>query len=138
MSLFGGIRKAVSGSKKRYEDDVYNLDLTYISPRIIAMSMPGEGFLESTYRNKMSDVSKFLGEHHGDQYFVINLSQKEYSIEKFGKRVEPFCWVDHHSPYLPVMFKACYRIHQWLKGSSELKTRKPKTCNRCALSRWQG
>lgn len=117
------IREMVSGNKKRYKDDVYNLDLTYISPRIIAMAMPGEGLIQTVYRNELSEVSKFLNEHHGDKYKVINLSQKAYTYSKFnkkvgsGEQVTEYEWVDHHSPYLPVMFEACEEMHRWLRGA---------------------
>ena len=77
----------VSGKKARYEDGNYNLDLTYITPRIIAMSFPAEGIISSTYRNELSEVSRFLSEHHGTNYYVINLSQKKYNYQKFGGRV---------------------------------------------------
>lgn len=52
------IRSMVSGEKKRYIDRKFNLDLTYITPRIIAMAFPGSG-LTSLYRNDISDVSNF-------------------------------------------------------------------------------
>ena len=87
-SMYNYIRQVVSGAKRRYKDECYNLDLTYISPRIIAMSMPGEGIIETAYRNELSEVSKFLNEHHGDLYAVINLSQKEYSYSKFNNKVD--------------------------------------------------
>ena len=70
------IRKAVSGKKNRLEEDPYDLDITYITPRIIAMSFPGEG-LQQTYRNSMDDVSAFLNERHS-KYRVYNLSMKSY------------------------------------------------------------
>ena len=50
------LRKIVSGKRNRFRDDTYNLDVTYITPRIIAMSFPASG-LEIMYRNNMNDVS---------------------------------------------------------------------------------
>ena len=50
------LRKIVSGKRNRFKDDNYNLDVTYITPRILAMSFPASG-LEIMYRNNMSDVS---------------------------------------------------------------------------------
>lgn len=49
------IREIVSGKKKRFKNGEFNLDLTYICPRIIAMSFPACGF-ESAYRNHIEDV----------------------------------------------------------------------------------
>jgi hypothetical protein len=40
--LFTQIRSAVSGNRKRYSDGIYDLDLSYINPRVIAMAFPGE------------------------------------------------------------------------------------------------
>ena len=51
------IRKLVSGNRRRFVNDGYSLDLTYIVPnRIIAMSYPSSGF-ESLYRNSIDNVS---------------------------------------------------------------------------------
>lgn len=72
------LRCKVSGKKVRYKDDSYNLDITYITDRIMAMSFPASG-LESCYRNKIGDVAKFLKEHHGTNYRVINLSNRKYN-----------------------------------------------------------
>lgn len=52
------LREIVSGPKRRYTDSGYNLDLTYVCRRIIAMSFPASGF-ESTYRNSIEDVIIF-------------------------------------------------------------------------------
>jgi len=49
------LRSIVSGQRKRYIDNNFNLDLSYISERIIAMSFPSSGF-ESCYRNKIEVV----------------------------------------------------------------------------------
>ena len=51
------LRKLVSGNRRRFTDDEFSLDLTYIVPnRIIAMSYPSSGF-ESLYRNSIDSVS---------------------------------------------------------------------------------
>jgi phosphatidylinositol-3,4,5-trisphosphate 3-phosphatase/dual-specificity protein phosphatase PTEN len=47
------IREIISGKKNRLKEDSYNLDLTYITPRIIAMSYPASG-IESVFRNPMN------------------------------------------------------------------------------------
>lgn len=53
------IRAVVSGKKVRFKDATFNLDLTYITPRIIAMAYPASG-VESLYRNHIDDVAKML------------------------------------------------------------------------------
>ena len=49
------LRTLVSGKKKRFIDENYNLDLSYITPRIIAMAYPASG-IQSVYRNKITTV----------------------------------------------------------------------------------
>lgn len=46
----------VSGARIRYEKDGFNLDLTYITDRILAMSFPAAGF-QAIYRNHIDTVS---------------------------------------------------------------------------------
>jgi hypothetical protein len=49
-------RRVVSGNRSRYVDDDYDLDLTYITDRIIAMAFPGEdliGAFSTVIRNDL-------------------------------------------------------------------------------------
>ena len=55
----------------------FNLDLTYITPRIIAMGYPSEG-IESAYRNPATDVAAFLDRNHYGKYQVYNLCDERY------------------------------------------------------------
>lgn len=80
------IREIVSGKKNRLKDAKYNLDLTYIVPRIIAMSFPGSG-LEITYRNNIEDVSFLIKERHGSDYQIYNLSGRSYNYAKMDNQV---------------------------------------------------
>ena len=60
---FNFFRELVSKEKIRFIDDDFNLDLSYITEKVIAMAYPAEG-LESVYRNKITDVSAFLKKYH--------------------------------------------------------------------------
>jgi len=51
------LREIVSGPKNRFRENGYNLDLTYICPRLIAMSFPASG-VESVYRNPIDNVNE--------------------------------------------------------------------------------
>lgn len=85
----------VSQKKIRFKDNQFNLDLTYITPRIIAMAYPASG-MESLYRNKMDDVCKFLDTRHPGKYYVINTSSRKYDYSKFHDRVIDIDWPNHH------------------------------------------
>ena len=89
------IRGQVSQSKTRYQQDGFNLDLTYITPRIIAMSMPAEG-LESFYRNPIDEVKRLLDRYHPENYLVVNASNRKYDVTKFNSRVYTIRWADHY------------------------------------------
>lgn len=49
------IRKIVSGKRKRFRNANYDLDMTYITNRVLAMSFPASG-IETVYRNHIGDV----------------------------------------------------------------------------------
>jgi phosphatidylinositol-3,4,5-trisphosphate 3-phosphatase/dual-specificity protein phosphatase PTEN len=53
------IREMVSGTRRRFVNEETNLDLTYITSRLIVMSYPSHGF-EKIYRNSVEDVSFIL------------------------------------------------------------------------------
>jgi phosphatidylinositol-3,4,5-trisphosphate 3-phosphatase/dual-specificity protein phosphatase PTEN len=72
------LRKKVSGKRNRFKDENFNLDITYITDNIIAMSFPASG-MESTYRNKIGKVAEFLESRHKDHYRIANLSNRKYN-----------------------------------------------------------
>lgn len=60
------LRELVSKKKLRYKEGNFNLDLSYITDRLIAMGYPASG-TEGVYRNNWKDVKKCAhgGAHYG-------------------------------------------------------------------------
>ena len=56
LQLAKRIRRTISSQKARYRRDGFDLDLTYITPTCIAMSLPAVG-AEASYRNPLPEVS---------------------------------------------------------------------------------
>ena len=107
------LRHLVSKSKRRFRDAGFDLDLSYITPRVIAMGFPSEG-TEGVYRNPMSEVVSFLENRHHGHYRVYNLcSERSYDPSKFRGRVEVFPFDDHNPPPLRMMHDFCASVAAW-------------------------
>ncbi|KAL4442226.1 hypothetical protein ABPG74_009244 [Tetrahymena malaccensis] len=112
------LREIVSGPKNRMKEDGYNLDLTYVCPRVIAMSYPASG-VESVYRNPIDKVTKFIKSKHQNNFLVFNLSGRMYNYAKFEDQVLDFQWEDHHSPPIHTLFLICQKMQMFLKAKKE-------------------
>ena len=115
------LRKIVSGNRRRFNEDQFSLDLTYIIPgRIIAMSYPSHGF-ERLYRNSIDKVADFLNQKHRDKYFIINTSERAtYDAQRyFGGRVTNYHWPDHHGPPFTFLYQIAHQGYDWLKADPE-------------------
>eukprot|EP00045_Choanoeca_perplexa_P001964 m.22441 g.22441 ORF g.22441 m.22441 type:complete len:645 (+) comp11253_c0_seq1:163-2097(+) len=114
VSATNKVRQLVSKQKRRYQQDGYDLDLTYITSRIVAMGYPAEGN-ESVYRNKYEDVHRLLEEKHHGHYRVYNLcSERAYPGNKFHNRVACYPFDDHNPAPLELVADCCADIHRWL------------------------
>uniref|UniRef100_A0A8D2LGJ9 DnaJ heat shock protein family (Hsp40) member C6 n=1 Tax=Varanus komodoensis TaxID=61221 RepID=A0A8D2LGJ9_VARKO len=90
------------------------LDISYITSRIIVMSFPGEG-VELGFRNHIDDVRTFLDSRHPDHYTVFNLSPKSYRTTRFHNRVSECSWPVRQAPSLHNLYAVCKNMHNWLQ-----------------------
>jgi len=107
-------RQLISENKRRYQQDGFDLDLTYVTNRVIATSFPSTG-LWSLYRNPIEKVSAFLDAKHKDRYMMFNLcSEKTYDTSFFHGRVERVLIDDHNVPSLQQMLEFANKVREWL------------------------
>eukprot|EP00252_Welwitschia_mirabilis_P005953 TRINITY_DN1654_c0_g1_i1.p1 TRINITY_DN1654_c0_g1~~TRINITY_DN1654_c0_g1_i1.p1 ORF type:complete len:630 (-),score=131.28 TRINITY_DN1654_c0_g1_i1:233-2122(-) len=120
-------RHMVSQNKIRYQDDGFDLDLTYITENIIAMGFPAGdfssgilGYVEGFYRNHMEEVIKFFETRHKGRYKVYNLcSERLYDASLFEGKVACFPFDDHNCPPIQLISLFCQSAYMWLKEDIE-------------------
>ena len=114
----GYIKSLVSKAKTRFVYDGFDLDLTYITPRIIAMGFPSTS-LEGIYRNKMEDVKRFFNKRHKDNYKVYNLcGEKTYPKDTFYQQ-SYYPFVDHEAPPLNLLLPFCQDATSFLEENEK-------------------
>ena len=112
------IKSLVSKKKARFCYDGFDLDLTYITTKIIAMGLPSTSF-EGLYRNNMEDVKKFFNKRHPKHHKVYNLcEEKNYPKDSFYQQgYYPF--PDHEAPPLNSLMPFCKDAKEFLDESDE-------------------
>ncbi|WAQ99181.1 TPTE2-like protein [Mya arenaria] len=94
-------RKLVSQNKRRYMKDGFDLDLCYITERIIAMSFPSTGLM-AMYRNDITEVARFFDTMHKDHYRIYNLCIGRVYID------------DHNAPTVKDMVNFCKDAREFM------------------------
>eukprot|EP00760_Papus_ankaliazontas_P027502 PhM_4_TR3370/c1_g1_i1/m.20670/K18079/TPTE, TPIP; PTEN homologous phosphatase len=116
----GVVRFIVSADRRRYILDGFDLDITYITPTMIAMSYPSSA-LEAFYRNNITSVAEFLEYKHGGGgggggrggYHVYNMcSERSYDGEAFfGEgNCTRYLLEDHNPACLDVALSFCKKV----------------------------
>ncbi|KAL1499580.1 hypothetical protein AB1Y20_011780 [Prymnesium parvum] len=94
------LRHQTGENKKRFVDLAHSidLDLTYITPQLIAMSVPATGRM-ALYRNPLPQVSRFLETRYPRQYMVVNCCPEHpYPTERFATGVFELFDIQDHTP----------------------------------------
>ena len=116
------LKEIVSEGRIRMHKRNFDLDLAYITRRIIAMGYPATG-CESFYRNSFSEVKQFLTEEHGNKYKIYNLCMEKSRIYKKtafgGPGVSLFPFKDHQSCPVKLMLEFCIDVCIFLLKDEE-------------------
>uniref|UniRef100_A0AAX7V9X2 Tensin 1 n=1 Tax=Astatotilapia calliptera TaxID=8154 RepID=A0AAX7V9X2_ASTCA len=98
-------------------EESYEVDLVYITERIISVSFPA-GAEEQSYNTNLKEVATMLRSKHGEHYLVLNLSEGQSDLTKLNHKVLEFGWPDHHAPALDKICSMCKAIDMWLNGDT--------------------
>ncbi|XP_014683762.3 tensin-3 isoform X2 [Equus asinus] len=99
-------------------EDGRELDLTYITERIIAVSFPA-GCSEESYLHNLQEVTRMLRSKHGDNYLVLNLSEKRYDLTKLNPKILDVGWPELHAPPLDKVCTICKAQESWLNSDPQ-------------------
>ncbi|BFZ15305.1 hypothetical protein BsWGS_18344 [Bradybaena similaris] len=112
-------RQMVSQNKRRYQKDGFDLDLCYITERVIAMSFPSEGLM-ALYRNPVTEVARFFNTKHKGHYRIYNLcSERSYNESLFFNNVVRICIDDHNVPKLSEMIDFVANARDWMAADKD-------------------
>ena len=99
----------------------HDLDLTYITDRVIALGLPASG-IERMYRNPLENVRDFLDARHGGKYAMVNLcDERDYSNAEWPQaaRILRFPFADHHTCCMGALHAFCERAATFLAEDDE-------------------
>ena len=109
-------KKLVSKKKRRLQTEDFDLDMCYITERVIGMGFPATG-CEKIYRNSLTDTKNFLEKYH-EEYKIYNLCiEKNRIYPKYhfcGKKVGLFPFNDHAPCPIRLILDFCIDICLYL------------------------
>eukprot|EP00301_Raphidiophrys_heterophryoidea_P001324 c10644_g1_i3.p1 GENE.c10644_g1_i3~~c10644_g1_i3.p1 ORF type:complete len:415 (+),score=69.96 c10644_g1_i3:61-1245(+) len=107
-------RRHISQNKRRFFYGAFELDMTYITDRMIAMSVPATGF-EALYRNPIGHVAGYFNTKHAHHYRIYNLcAERTYDETKFENRVVRYPVDDHNVMPLATLVAFCQDVQRYL------------------------
>lgn len=111
------MRQKVSKKKKRWVQDGFDLDLSYVTDNVIAMGFPSQG-KEALYRNSRTEVNDFFARRHFGAFRVFNLcAERRYELDIFDAAGGSCChypFDDHNPCPFALIAKICEDIRSFL------------------------
>lgn len=110
------LRQIVASPRAHHPDT--DLDLSYITPFLIATSGPSHTYPQLAYRNPLSDLVSFLDKRHGEDWAIWEFRAEGtgYPDDLVYNRVRHYPWPDHHPPPFRLVPLIMASMRNWLHG----------------------
>ncbi|ODV59854.1 putative phosphatidylinositol-3,4,5-trisphosphate 3-phosphatase [Ascoidea rubescens DSM 1968] len=117
------LKSVVFGSQKPFYDKELdlNIDLTYITSKILVCSGPVNNYPNLLYRNSINDIVKFLKCHYQNNWLIINLRGENpgYNDTDVNNKILHFPFADHQPPPFHLLPKIVQSVKNFLNKSDK-------------------
>ncbi|XP_045143222.1 tensin-2 isoform X3 [Echinops telfairi] len=96
----------------------WDLDLTYVTERILAAAFPARPD-EQRHRGHLRELAHVLQSKHRDKYLLFNLSEKRNDLTRLNPKVQDFGWPELHAPPLDKLCSICKAMETWLSADPQ-------------------
>ena len=73
-------RNLMPSNSNRLKEDNYNIDFSYITPRVTAMSYPSNNAIEQIYHNDINEISQYINSKHSKGRQVFTAAHEIYHL----------------------------------------------------------
>ncbi|KDN70771.1 putative dual specificity phosphatase [Colletotrichum sublineola] len=110
------LRQIVAGPRARHAES--DLDLCYVTSKIIATSGPSGTYPKRAYRNPLDRLVAFLDSKHQDNWAIWEFRAEGtgYPDDEVYGRVRHYPWPDHHPPPFRLIPMIMASMRNWLHG----------------------
>uniref|UniRef100_A0A7S4QZI0 Phosphatidylinositol-3,4,5-trisphosphate 3-phosphatase n=1 Tax=Alexandrium monilatum TaxID=311494 RepID=A0A7S4QZI0_9DINO len=116
-------RRITGENKRRFVDleHDFDLDLVYITPRLIGMSVPASGAMTWLYRNPLQEVVRFFETFYPRHYKIINVCPElPYPVSAFSTgSIETFTVEDHRPPCIEQVVRFLEIAEAWMNADPD-------------------
>lgn len=115
------IKKLVSTPTRSVNNDYdIQLDLSYITKRLLVCSGPVSKYPKTFYRNSLNDLTTFLKINHKDNWCMWNFKSEDlddysFSDKSLRNKLYHFPWPDHEAPPFQLIIDALESIGHHLR-----------------------
>ncbi|KAJ5273345.1 Phosphatase tensin type [Penicillium angulare] len=114
------LRQIVAGPRLQHPES--NLDLCYVTDKIIATSGPSGTYPQRAYRNPLDALVNFLDLKHGSNWCIWEFRAEGtgYPDSEVYGRIHHFPWPDHHPPPFALLPNIMGSMRNWIHKTDDI------------------